>query len=70
MNENEIKTAFENCVADKSSKSGKPYAISASIGIYFTESGERPTFEELIKCSDKLMYSEKNKKKGKNEIRS
>ncbi|MGN0597895.1 MAG: GGDEF domain-containing protein [Ruminiclostridium sp.] len=63
MSESEIKTAFYNKVAEKSSNSGKPYTISASIGIYFTESGVRPTFEELIKCSDTLMYSEKNRKK-------
>lgn len=64
MTENEIKTAFENCISDKNSKSEKPYSISASIGIYFTESGARLTFEELIKCSDTLMYNEKKRKKA------
>ena len=49
-----------DCVNERS---GKPYKISASVGIYITQNGEKPSFDELIRYSDKLMYEEKKRRK-------
>ncbi|MCH5200392.1 MAG: GGDEF domain-containing protein [Oscillospiraceae bacterium] len=51
-------------LAEHNAKSGKPYTVSASIGIYHTSENERLTFEELIKRSDGLMYEEKRRRKA------
>lgn len=44
-------------------RSGKPYKVAASMGIYITGKGQRPDFEELVKKSDGLMYEEKKRRK-------
>lgn len=49
-----------DCVNERS---GKPYKIAASVGIYITQNGEKPSFDELIRYSDKLMYEEKKRRK-------
>ena len=46
-----------------SASSGKPYIVSASVGIYKAAPEEAGNFEELLKKSDKLMYIDKVKKK-------
>lgn len=48
-------------------RSGKPYTVAASIGIYHTAENERLTFEELFKKSDGLMYEEKRRRKAKKQ---
>lgn len=45
--------------------SGKPYEVSASVGIYISPPGESRDFEELLKKSDELMYMDKSKKKNR-----
>lgn len=42
--------------------SGKPYKVSASVGIYISDDGTID-FEELVRKSDELMYIEKFRKK-------
>lgn len=43
--------------------SNKNYTVAASVGIYHTRPDEHLSFEELIKSSDALMYSEKKRRK-------
>lgn len=43
--------------------SGKPYKVSASVGIYTSDDGTID-FEELVRKSDELMYIDKFRKKG------
>jgi len=38
--------------------------VNASIGIYVTQAGETPDFEEIVVQSDRLMYMEKEKRKS------
>ena len=38
--------------------------LAGSVGIMITSPGERPTFEELIKRTDELMYIEKRRRKA------
>ncbi|MDY3792808.1 MAG: GGDEF domain-containing protein [Oscillospiraceae bacterium] len=45
--------------------SGKPYKVSASVGIYRAAPEETGDFKEILKKSDKLMYMDKAKKKIK-----
>lgn len=44
--------------------SGKQYEVSGSIGVITIASVERPTFEELLKKTDELMYAEKRRRKA------
>ncbi len=60
----DIKQKINDWLAGFNSKSGKPYQVSASIGIY-TTSSENADFEELVRKSDSLMYNEKIAKKVK-----
>lgn len=43
--------------------SGKPYTVSASVGIYRAAPEETGDFKEILKKSDKLMYMDKARKK-------
>lgn len=65
-NEHEENVSARFCeYLDKyNAESGKPYTVAASMGIYITSKGERPSFEELVKKSDSLMYSEKKRRKA------
>ena len=62
--ENDIRAMFDQALDSINEASGKPYRVSASMGIYITQNGEKPGFDELIRCSDKLMYEEKNQRKA------
>lgn len=44
--------------------SGKPYIISASVGVKTFDVDNSTSFEEMVKATDQLMYSEKNRKKA------
>ena len=59
----DVRTLFCEYLDGYNSKSGKPYSVAASIGIYITANGEKPDFEELVKKSDGLMYEEKKRRK-------
>ena len=48
---------------------GKPYPISASIGIYRSPAGEIPSFEELIRSADEQMYTVKAEHRRQREER-
>jgi len=45
------------------SSSGKPYRVSASVGIYHASYDEIDDFEEILRQSDKLMYMDKENKR-------
>ena len=62
--DDEIRVKINNWLSDFNAKSGKPYTVSASVGIYTTDSDDA-TFEELVRKSDQLMYNEKIAKKIK-----
>ncbi len=52
-------TALQNRLAEFNAISGKPYQISASIGIY---QGTNESFEEMFAKADQIMYAEKSRK--------
>lgn len=60
----DIRSIFCGYLDRYNDSSGKPYKVAASMGIYVTEKGERPSFEELVKKSDGLMYEEKKRRKA------
>ena len=47
----------------------KPYPIGASIGIYRSPAGPIPSFEELIRSADEMMYSVKAEHRRQREER-
>lgn len=60
----DVRTLICEYLDGYNARSGKPYSVAASIGIYITGSGEKPDFEELVKKSDALMYEEKKRRKA------
>lgn len=60
----DVRTLLCEYLDDYNAKSGKPYNVAASIGIYITANNEKPDFEELVKKSDVLMYEEKKRRKS------
>lgn len=60
----EIRRKMSAYLDEYNAASGKPYKVSASVGVYATEVSDESEFEELVKKSDKLMYIEKAKKKS------
>lgn len=63
LDENELREAFQARLNYYNSNSGKPYKISASLGMYLMPSAEADDLDELIKKSDNLMYFEKRNKR-------
>ena len=67
--ESELRKAISDYLDSYNQRSDKPYAVSASVGIYITGTADDLDFEELIKKSDKLMYADKTaKKRARGEI--
>ena len=62
-----MKEEFRRYFVELNNSSKKQYPIEASTGIYITEAGEIPDFEELVEKSDRLMYEEKNARKNKRD---
>ena len=61
----DVKGDIEKYLESYTASSGKPYTVSASVGIYKAGYDEISDFKELLKKSDKLMYMDKAKKKIK-----
>lgn len=61
--EKEIRDKLGDFISARNNEFGKPYEISASVGIYASQKTGELDFEELIKISDRLMYEEKQLKK-------
>lgn len=60
----EIRSALDSSLSEHNARAGKPYEVSASLGVYITSPGEDLTLEELVKKTDRLMYNEKSRKKA------
>ena len=58
-----LQVALEKWLDDYNGQSGKPYKVSASLGIYVTDGEEAPDFEVLLKRTDEIMYINKEQKK-------
>ena len=60
-----VKSSIEKCIAEYNGRSGKPYELSASMGVTaYRNNSDYRSFEELFKESDRLMYEEKRRKKS------
>ncbi len=59
-----IRNNMDSYLDEYNSRSGKPYLIKASLGVYHTKSDDSLDFEVLIKKSDVLMYADKQRKKN------
>ncbi|MGN1340066.1 MAG: diguanylate cyclase domain-containing protein [Oscillospiraceae bacterium] len=60
----DLRERFNKALDEFNSTSGKPYKVAGSMGMIITESGERPSFEELVKRTDQLMYEDKRLRKA------
>lgn len=56
--------AIERCISEKSSSSGKPFSISASLGYSVSVLDEKLNLDELISIADAEMYENKKRKKA------
>lgn len=65
LDQDKLREDFEQFFDERNAVSGKPYRVSSSIGIYECTGKNEIDFDELIRKSDKLMYSDKARKKGK-----
>ncbi len=63
--EAEIRRKADEYLDEYNRSSAKPYKVSVSIGVYASDIADGTEFEELVKKSDKLMYTEKMKKRKK-----
>ncbi|MGN0637283.1 MAG: GGDEF domain-containing protein [Huintestinicola sp.] len=59
----DIKGDIAKYLESYTASSGKPYTVSASVGIYRAAPEETGDFKEILKKSDKLMYMDKARKK-------
>lgn len=60
----QIRDRFYEYLDKINSNSKRAFVVNASIGIYVTQAGDKPGFEELVMQSDRLMYAEKEKRKA------
>ena len=60
----ELRSAVDGYLSEHNAKMGKPYTVSASLGVYVTAPDEELSLEELVKKTDRLMYNEKSRKKA------
>ncbi len=59
---------FDEALAELNAASGKPFTVSASIGIYCSSLDKVDTIDELIDLADRMMYNDKarHKRRPKN----
>lgn len=67
LDEAALREEFNKKLDEYNSSSGKPYKISASLGMYVLTSSDAKDLDELIKKSDKLMYFNKKSKQSSQE---
>lgn len=63
IDEEALRSAMSSQLDGYNSSSGKPYRVSASVGVYICDNLDSIEFDDLVKESDKLMYFEKRNKK-------
>lgn len=61
--ENEIRSSINHFLEEINRSSRKKYRISASIGVKSFDSAASSDFEDMVRATDQLMYSEKKRKK-------
>ena len=59
----QVRSDIDRHLDDVNRTSGKPYHISASVGIKSFDSAGPSEFEDMVRATDQLMYSEKKRKK-------
>ncbi len=59
-----IRSDMDKYIDGVNKVSGKPYIISASVGVKTFDVDNSTSFEEMVRATDQLMYSEKNRKKA------
>lgn len=64
LDEKTLREEYNKKLAEYNASSGKPYSISASLGMYVLSSSDAEDLDELIKKSDKLMYFNKKNKQS------
>ena len=67
LDEAALREEFNKKLDGYNASSGKPYKISASLGMYVLTSSDAEDLDELIKKSDKLMYFNKKSKQSSQE---
>jgi len=60
----QIRGRFYGYLEELNRTAEREFEVNASIGIFITEAGETPDFEEIVVQSDRLMYMEKEKRKS------
>ncbi len=60
----QVRERFYGYLENLNQTAEREFEVNASIGIYITEAGETPDFEEIVVQSDRLMYMEKEKRKS------
>lgn len=58
-----FREGFIDSLADLNSKSGRPYKVKVSIGVYSASLDGVDSIDELLELADRLMYSDKAKHK-------
>ena len=59
LDEEALRKAMSARLDSYNASSGKPYKVSASVGVYICDNLDGIEFDDLVKESDKLMYFEK-----------
>lgn len=63
VSEDSIRSGITSYLENVNRDSGKPYRISASVGIKSFDAAGSSEFEDMVRATDQLMYSEKRRKK-------
>ena len=61
--ESKVRSRINELLEEINRSSGKKYRISASIGVKSFDSAASSEFEDMVRATDQLMYSEKKRKK-------
>ncbi len=59
------RNGFNEALAELNANSGRPFTVSASIGIYCSSLDKVDTIDELIDLADRMMYNDKARHKRK-----
>lgn len=61
---NVIRRDMNKYIEAVNSSSDKKYRISASVGVMTFATDESTSFEDMVRATDQMMYSEKNRKRA------
>lgn len=63
-NGNKISEQIKQYLEDVNAVSGKPYEVTASVGVYEFTIGDSPELKELLEHADERLYADKSKKEA------